>query len=466
MVKDKSFYRTLASIALPVAFQSFISLSVALMDNVMVGSLGEIKMSGVALANQVTIFLTFFIRGASGGASVLISQYWGKKDMARIKSVFGIVFQLCFAVTAIAVAIIHTFPGAVMGLFTNDQQIIAQGIEFIRIICFSYLLYCITDTMVGMLRCVEVVKVSLYIAIITLFVNTFFDYVLIYGKLGFPEMGVRGAATATVIARACELTFILCYIFLVDKRLRLKVRDLFVVERQLYHDFFRYGLPILFGDLQWGLVGTFKATIVGRMGPVMVAANSMTEVVLSLGAVFTSGLANAATVIIGKTVGVGDYKKTREYSNTIQLLFFGVGLVMMALVFSLRWLPLSLYQVSGQTRDLAMIMLAIGAVTMVGTTYHAACFTGINRGAGDGKFVFKVDMICGWLIVLPSMYLMAFVLPGLLQGHMPTSSLTTFIVTWQLPLVFLCSRIDQCFKWLIALIRLRGNRWIRNVTRA
>jgi putative MATE family efflux protein len=320
--------------------------------------------------------------------------------------------------------------------------------------------------MVGMLRCVEVVKISLIIACITLVVNTSLDYILIYGKLGFPAMGVRGAAVATVIARACELLFVLFYVFRMDKRLRLKVRDLFIVERQLYADFFRYGLPILFGDLQWGLVGTFKATIVGRLGPIMVAANSMTEVVLSLGTVFTGGLANAATVIIGKTVGVGDYKKTREYSNTIQLLFLGVGLVMMSLVFALRWLPLSLYQVSGQTRDLAMIMLAIGAVTMVGTTYHAACFTGINRGAGDAKFVFKVDMICGWLIVLPSMYLMAFVLPGWLQGHWPASAITAFVMAWQLPLVFLCSRIDQCFKWLIALLRLRGDKWIRNVTRA
>ncbi len=448
MVRDNAFYRTLAKIALPVAFQSVIALSVNMMDNIMVGSLGEIKLSGVALANQVTIFLTFFIRGASGGASVLISQYWGKRDMARIKSVFGIVFQLCLLVTGIAVTVIHTFPGAVMGLFTDDGRIIAEGTEFIRIVCFSYLLYCITDTMVGMLRCVEVVKVSLYIALITLAVNTSLDWILIFGKFGFPAMGVRGAATATVIARACELVFILCYVFLVDKRLRLRIRDLFVVERQLYFDFFRYGMPILFGDLQWGLVGTFKATIIGRLGPVMVAANSMTEVVLSLGAVFTGGLANAATVVIGKTVGVGDYKKAREYSNTIQIIFFGVGLLMMGLVFALRWAPLSLYRVSGETHALAMTLLAIGAVTMVGTTYHAACFTGINRGAGDGKFVFKVDMICGWLIVLPSMFLAA------------------FVFHWPLPIVFLCSRIDQCFKWLIALLRLRGDKWIRNVTRA
>ena len=448
MVREKAFYKTLLMIALPVAFQSLISLSVNMMDNIMVGSLGEIKMSGVALANQVTVFLTFFIRGASGGASVLISQYWGKKDMTRIKSVFGIVFQLSLLTTTIAAIMIHTFPGAVMSVFTNDPRIIAEGMQFIQIVCFSYVLYSITDTMVGMLRCVEVVKVSLYIAILTLVVNTFFNYALIFGHFGFPQMGIRGSATATVIARGCELLFILSYVFLVDKRLQLKVIDLFKVEKQLYADFFRYGLPILLGDLQWGLVGAFKSTIIGRLGPTMVAANSMTEVVLSLGAIFTAGLANAATVVIGKTVGTGDFKRTREYSNTIQIIFVGVGVVMMALVFSMRWLPLSLYSVSVETKQLAMTLLAIGAVTMIGTTYHAACFTGINRGAGDGKFVFKVDMVCGWLIVLPLM------------------ALAAFVFRWPLPVVFLCSRIDQCFKWIIAYFRLRGNKWIRNVTRA
>ena len=448
MVKEKAFYRTLLVLALPVALQSLISLSVNMMDNIMVGSLGEIKMSGVALANQVTVFLTFFVKGVSGGSAVLVSQYWGKRDIPRIKSVYGVVFQLSLLFTTVAALLIHFFPGQVMSLFTNDSKIISEGIDFISIVCFSYILYSVTETMVGMLRCVEIVRISLVISIMTLFINTSLDYVLIYGKLGLPALGVRGAAIATVIARACELIVVGSYVLFFDKRVQLKLKDLFHAEKQLYFDFLRYGSPIIVGDMQWGLVGTCKSVIVGHLGAVMVAANSMTEVVLSLGAVFTSGLSNAACVIIGKTVGAGEYKKTREYSNTIQLIFVGVGFLMMTLVFTARALPLSLYHVGEQTRELAMQMLAIGAVTMLGTTYHAACFTGINRGAGDGKFVVKVDMVCGWLIVLPLM------------------ALAAFVFRWPLPIVFLCSRIDQCFKWVIAFFRLRGNRWIRNVTRA
>jgi Na+-driven multidrug efflux pump len=220
------------------------------------------------------------------------------------------------------------------------------------------------------------------------------------------------------------------------------------VDRLLYRDFFRYGVPIVAGDLQWGLVGTFKSMIIGRLGPAMISANSITDLVLSLGAIFTSGLSSAACVIIGKTVGVSDYKRTREYSGTIQILFVAVGVLMMAIVFLTRPFAVSFYNVSDATRTLALQMLAIGAITMLGTTYHAACFTGINRGAGDSRFVFKVDMICGWLIVLP------------------LTALAAFVLGWPLPVVFLFTRIDQCFKWLIALIRLRGNKWIHNVTRS
>jgi putative MATE family efflux protein len=447
MVREKSFYKTLLLLALPAAFQSLIALSVNMMDNIMVGGLGEINISGVALANQVTVFLTFFIRGVSGGASVLISQYWGKRDMPRIKSVFGIVFQLSFVFTTVAVLLIQLFPMNVMSIFTDDAAIIKAGASFLSIVSFSYILYSITDTMVAMLRCVEVVKISLIISTTTLVLNGFFNYVFIFGRFGFPQMGIRGSAVSTVIARSVELIIILTYVLKIDKRIGLKIRNLFHVEKRLYQDFVRFGVPIVLGDMQWGLVGVFKSTIIGRLGPIMVAANSMTEVVLSLGAVFTTGLSNAACVIIGKTVGSGDYQKTREYSNTIQIIFVGVGVVMMSLVFLIRPLVLSLYDVSAATHNLAMQLLAIGAVTMLGTTYHAACFTGINRGAGDGKFVMKVDMVCGWLIMLP------------------LSAVAAFVLHWPLPIIFLCTRIDQCFKWLIALIRLRGTRWIRNVTR-
>ncbi len=222
----------------------------------------------------------------------------------------------------------------------------------------------------------------------------------------------------------------------------------------MWKDFFRYGIPVIVGDVQWGLVGAVKAVIIGRLTVEMMAAVSITDVVMQLGLIFANGLAAGACVIIGKTVGVNNFAKTKEYSRSIEIIFAAVGIIMGLLVFTSRAFPVSLYSnISQQTRDLAMQLLAIGAVSLIGTSYHMACFTGINRGAGDSRFVFLVDMICGWLVVVP---LSALAAAGYLNEWHPL---------FTLPLVYLCTRIDQCFKWIIAFIRLRGNKWIRNVTR-
>jgi len=164
---------------------------------------------------------------------------------------------------------------------------------------------------------------------------------------------------------------------------------------------------------------------------------------------FTFALAGGACVVVGKAVGKGDYDTARAYSKTIQIMFACIGVVMAALVFALREPFTRMY---GSAADPAVFgmsveMIAILAVTLIGTSYHASCFIGINRGAGDSRFVAMVDMICGWLVVLPATLLAA------------------FVFRWPLPVVFLCTRIDQCFKWIIAFIRLRGNKWIRNITR-
>jgi len=188
----------------------------------------------------------------------------------------------------------------------------------------------------------------------------------------------------------------------------------------------------------------------------MMSANGIAEVIMSLAGIFTVGLGSAACVIIGKTVGAKEYDKTRKYSNTLQILFASFGVVMCTALFFAKTPLIALYDIisrgtsggfSADTIKLAKTFISIGALTLMGTFYHATCFTGINRGSGDGKFVFKVDMICGWLVVLPLTFLSAIIL-GL-----------------PLPLVFLSARIDQCFKWIIAFFRLRGDKWIRNVTR-
>ena len=447
MIRERSFYRTLLVIALPVALKAMLSRGVIFLDNLMVGSLGDTTLSAVALANQTTSLFSFVVMGIGGGASVLVSQYWGKRDMVRIRSVFSIVFMLTTALALAVTLFVALFPGKAMGIFSDQADIIAAGIPYISVVCYSYLLFALSETFTTMLRCVELVQVTLWSSAVALGISVSLNYVLIFGRLGLPAMGAMGAAVSTVIARTVELGIVAVYFFGFQSRIRMRARDFLRTTKHMLVDYARHGLPIVAGDVQWGLVLSAKAAIIGRIGAQMVAAYNITDAIIGMGGVFAAGLGSAACVMVGKAVGEGDHRRARQISNTLQVLFACSGALMCALLFSLRVPLVSLYsEISPETAALAVQFLGIASITYMGTFYHATCFTGINRGAGDGKFVFKVDMVCGWLIVIP------------------LSLLAAFVFKWPLWAVFLCLYIDQCFKWVIAFLRLRSNRWIRDVT--
>lgn len=454
MVKDKSFYKTIFKIALPSAFQSLVSFLVVIADDIMVASLsdGVSAQAAVSQVNSITAFFTATILGCVSGSTVLISQYWGKKDTASIKKIFAIIVWFCLGIAIVAVTAAQLFPSAIVGLVikSTETSVTALALKYFTIVAFSYIPYALSYSLVGMLRSVEVVRITLYITVASLFCNIGLNWILIFGHFGFPALGVAGAAIATVVTRVVELVMVWVFTFAVQKRLDIKIKELFTLDRQLFRDYIRFGLPVGVGDAQWALVGMMKSAIVGQLGALFMAANNIASSMLNLGTMFTFSLAGGACIVVGKAVGEGDYKKVREYSNTIQVMFAVIGVIMAAFVFFIRAPFANLY---GSARSdpevfrLATTMIAIVAVTIIGTSYHASCFVGINRGAGDGKFVMQVDLICGWLIVLPVTAVAAFVF------HAP------------LPIVFLCTRIDQCFKWIIAFIRLRGDKWIKNVTR-
>lgn len=447
MVRDRSFYRTIFTIALPSAFQAMVSFLVVLADNMMVASLGDTMYAGVAQSNGATAFFTAAISGLIGGSSVLITQYWGKEDTARIKRIFAIVSWICMGVAVLCVAAIIATPSGILHLLTSDEGVIEAALPYLKLICWSYLPYALSTALIGMLRSVEVVKITLYTTVITFFANIGLNYILIFGKLGLPAMGVSGAAIATILSRVLELGIVWYYLFYVQKKISMRPRELLKGDGTLLLDYIRYGLPVGIVDAQWAIVGFCKTSIIGRLGEQMISANSIANSLMQLGSLFSFSLAGGACVVIGKSIGAGDYQRTREYSKTIQLMFLMIGILMSVLVFLARVPFAAMHGVSMEAKNLSAEMIAISAISLIGTTYHASCFVGINRGAGDNRFVMIVDMICGWLIVLPISYIAAFVL------KLP------------LPWMFLMLRIDQLFKWIIAFYRLRGNAWIRNVTR-
>lgn len=453
MIRDREFYKTIFRISLPAAFQALVSFLVVVADDVMVSMLpnATAAQAAVSQVNSITAFYTATLSGLVSGSAVLIAQYWGRKDMARIRRIFSVVLWLSALVALVFVAVARLLPETVVSIVIGrtESDVAALALEYFGIVCFSYIPYALTTALVGMLRSIEVVRITLVTTVAALFVNIGLNYVLIFGKLGLPAMGVSGAALATLITRVVETVIVWVFTFKIQKKLEIRTSDLLHIDRTLAQDYCRYGLPVGLTDMQWALIGMLKAAIIGQMGAAFMAANNIASSMANLGTMFTFALAGGACVVVGKAVGKGDYEAAKAYSKTIQVMFFGIGLLMAGLVFLLKTPFTRMYGSSADPEvfSLAVQMISLLAVTLIGTSYHASCFVGINRGAGDSRFVMIVDMICGWLVVLPATLLAAFVF------HAP------------LPIVFLCTRIDQCFKWLIAFIRLRGDKWIKNVTR-
>lgn len=453
MIRDCEFYKTIFRISLPAAFQALVSFLVVVADDVMVSYLPNkvAAQAAVSQVNSITAFYTATMTGLVSGSAVLIAQYWGKKDMARIRRIFSLVLWFCVLVALAFVAVARILPEPILRLVINGGETETLGLarQYFAIACWTYIPFAVTTALIGMLRSIEVVRITLVTTVASLFVNIGLNYVLIFGHLGFPALGVRGAAIATLLTRVVELAIVWTYTFHIQKQLDIRPSELMRVDRTLSRDYVHYGLPVGLTDMQWALIGMLKAAIIGQMGATFVAANNIANSMANLGTMFTFALAGGACVMVGKAVGKGDYDAARAYSKTIQIMFFLIGLVMAGLVFLLREPFTRIYGTSADPEvfELSTVMIAILAVTLVGTSYHASCFVGINRGAGDSRFVALVDMICGWLVVLPATLLAA------------------FVFHWPLPVVFLCTRIDQCFKWIIAFFRLRGNKWIRNITR-
>ena len=451
MIKDKTFYKTILRLSLPAAFQSLINLLVVLADNLMVSRVDPEGMAFTAVlqSNSITNLILATLTGLASGSIVLISQYWGKKDLRRIRDVSAAVLVLGVLVAFAAILLIFLLPKQVLMLVINrnDTAAINYAMAYLPLVSLSYLPYAVTACLIGMLKGVEIVRVTVYATLLSLLANVTLNYVLIFGKLGLPAMGVTGAALATVLARLLEVSMVLYYCVRVQKIVKVGMNLIYLQAAWAWHDFMRFGLPVGLTDMLWAVVGVIKMIIIGQMGSLMAAAAGVAESLMNLGTLFTFALAGGAAVMVGKAVGSGDMRLVRAYSSTIQVMFLFIGIMMASLVYLLRLPFISLYSLPTSSAALAERMISLCTLTLIGTSYHASCFIGINRGAGDNRFVMVVDLICGWLIMLP------------------LTAMSAVVFRMPLDIVYFFTRIDQTFKWIIAFLRLRGKKWIHNVTR-
>lgn len=444
--KDRSFYKTLFALAVPISLQNLITFAVNFADNLMIGSLGDDAISGVYVGNQLQTVVQMFVAGIEGAILILAAQYWGKRDSSSIRKVVSVGMKFALGVGLLATLSAVLFPEWIIRAFTQEPGVIREGAAYVQIVGFTYLFFSVSQVMIAAMRSVETAKIGLYISGMALVVNVGLNYVLIFGHLGFPAMGVRGAAIATLISRILEMCVSTGYVFFVDKKLRFTVWDLLHTDRQLLWDFIRYGLPIIGGQVVWAVNSLANTKILGCYSAGVIAATSITGMLHNLVYVWMNGMSSAVGIITGKTVGAGLYDKMKEYAKTVQVIFLIVGLVSGAAVFLARDGFISLYNASPEAQEYSRQFINVISVTIIGTCYQAACLFGLVKSGGDISFVFKNDTIFVFLVVLPSSLL------AMWLGAPP----------W---VVFACLKCDQIFKCFVALVKINRYNWMKNLTR-
>ncbi len=444
---DKAFYKRLFILAVPIALQNIITYSVGLTDNVMVGSLGELAISGVYLCNQIQIILQMLVSGIGAALIVLAAQYWGRNDKDSVKNIIGIALKIAAVCAVIFFVLVYFFTNQFLSLFTNDGQVIKEASQYARVICFTYLLFCISNVLNASLRCVGTVKVGLYLSIVAFFLNVTLNWVFIFGNLGAPAMGIKGAAVATLISRIVEFSCFIIYIRFKDTKLSMRFSDMLHTNLVLVKDFFKYGFPVIMGDVLWGINLAVQGGIVGRLGADSIAAVSIANIVFSVISVGVYGIASASAVIVGNAAGEGDLTKIKEYSGKLQIVFLAGGVCTALILFVIKDYVLLLYNVSDETIHIARALMTVLSITVIGTAYQMSTLTGIVRAGGATHFVLINDIIFVWVIVIPLSLIMAFVVGA---------------PTW---VVFLCLKCDQILKCAVAVVKVNRYDWIKKLTK-
>ena len=446
-VFDKEYFKALAAVALPLAMQNVINNGVTAMDTIMLGELGDIAVSGASLGGQTFFLLMIAGFGICGGASVLIAQYWGKNNVDVIRRVMRI-STLAMVLLSIVFSVAGFFlPQQIMSVFSNEAEVITAGTAYLKTLSVGFVFYALSNCYFLVLRGVEQVKVSTTVYAMSFFVNVIGNYIFIFGKFGAPALGIQGAALGTVIARVFEFICAGVYMYFIEKKIGFKWHCMFKIDKTLIPDFIHHALPVMGNEFIWGMGSITTGIIMGHIGSTFVAANSIVTVLFNLSSVFTFGVANAASVICGKTIGQGKLERAQKTAYTLNVTAFCVGLFMSLVVLLVRGPFLSIYNITPQAKLAAYQMLTVVICIQPIAALDIVNIIGVLRGGGDTKLALLLDGGGMWFINIPLSVLM-----GLVLGA-PAA------------LVYLSMRCDAFVKIIIELKRIKSGKWIRKVTR-
>lgn len=446
LFQDKTFNRKLWALTLPITLQSLMLALVAAADALMLGMVSQDAMAAVSLATQIQFIQNMLLGGIVAGVGILGAQYWGKKDRLVLSKIFGMSVQEMMLVSIAFFIGCYFYPEKLMLLFAGDENLIRLGAEYLKVASWSYLLTGVSQAYLATMRVTDHASRSAWISSGAVVLNIVLNIIFIFGYFGVPALGVKGAALATVFARAIELIW--CFVSTFEKSyIRLRLKYIFKVEKVLLFDFWKYSCPVLGAYMLWGSGFTAYTALMGHMGPDAAAANAVAAVVRDLMCCLSYGVAGGSAIVVGNALGAGDLELGRLYGRRITILSFLIGFICTLVILASIPLVSCFIHLTDTAYDYMVGMFLILSIYMIGRSVCTVVINGVFSAGGDTMFDVYSLAVCMWGIALPIAFAGA------------------FYFHWHVLVIYGCTCLDEVGKvpWLIH--HYKKYKWVKNITR-
>lgn len=441
--RKRSLRKEIVRLALPIALQQFMTALVGACDAIMLGKLSQDAMSAVSLATQVTFVFNLFMFAFMAGENMFVAQYYGKGDYKGISQVFSLVTKICGCIAVVFLAGSLFFPEQLMRILTNEETLIVLGSEYLRVIGISYVFSGIAQTFLAIMKNCGAVNMSTLINGLMVILNIALNAVFIFGLSGFPKMGIKGAALATVLATVVQFLWSVGYVLCRIRAVKFSLRS---CEKKLFGRFWQKAVPLLINNLAWGIGFSMYSVIMGHLGTDAVAANGIANISKNLVVCFCLGLGNAGSIIVGNRLGADRLQEAKEVGETLTKTAIIAGIVSGLVLIALSPFITKMVDFTPTARGYLQKMLLISSYYIAGKSVNCMTIGGIFAAGGDSKFGMLCDSVTLWCIIVP------------------LGCICAFILKLPVMVVYFVLNLDEIIKLPVVYKHYKKYKWIKNLT--
>ena len=441
--RKRSLRKEIVRLALPIALQQFMTALVGACDAIMLGKLSQDAMSAVSLATQVTFVFNLFMFAFMAGENMFVAQYYGKGDYTGISQVFSLVTKICGCIAVVFLAGTLFFPEQLMRILTNEETLIVLGSEYLRVIGISYVFSGIAQTFLAIMKNCGAVNMSTLINGVMVILNIVLNAVFIFGLSGFPKMGIKGAALATVLATVVQFLWSVGYVLCRIRAVKFSLRS---CEKRLFGRFWQKAVPLLINNLAWGIGFSMYSVIMGHLGTDAVAANGIANISKNLVVCFCLGLGNAGSIIVGNRLGADRLQEAKEAGGTLTRTAIIAGIVSGLVLIALSPFITKMVDLTPTARGYLQKMLLICSYYIAGKSVNCMTIGGIFAAGGDSKFGMLCDSVTLWCITVP------------------LGCICAFILKLPVMVVYFVLNLDEIIKLPVVYRHYKKYKWIKNLT--